>query len=142
MKRETKRNVRNQLLTKKAEGIFRKMAMDISNIENVGSWAETTGVSRTWLYHAMNRTYGKNPKQLIRDKRYEKIIEVIEGDPDACGYHVANSAGLPDEKALYKFLANHFDTTFTALRLDVLNSGNPDHHKMNKPDKSLTNRIR
>jgi len=132
VKRELKKNPRKQLLTIKAKDAYHKMERDIENIENVERWAELSGVSRTWLYHAMNRTYGKNPKQLLRDKRYEKILEVIENNPEAGGYYVATCAGLLDEKALYKFLSNYYNTTFTKLCLDFLKAKEKDRKKMNK----------
>ena len=66
--------------------------------------------------------FGIAPKRMLRRYRYRLIAETIKKDPQITSYGTALSAGLRDEKALYKFLDSYYETTFTQMRKDVLRS--------------------
>ncbi|MGF1670145.1 MAG: hypothetical protein ACFCU6_06835 [Balneolaceae bacterium] len=121
MKTSRINTLKHNLQVIKARSVYSELDSNIHRIHSVDKWAELAGVSRSWLNEVMNRNYGKSPKFLIRDKRYEKIISVLRNNPDATGFFVASAAGLRDEKALYKFLSKYHKTNFTRLRLEILN---------------------
>lgn len=99
---------------KKAVSLLRK---EIETISSVQKWAEEAGVSRRWLCKAMKKVYGHPPKVIIRKIRYEMILDCMDEDPEISGYCLAKEVGMSDEKALYKFLSVHFDSSLTQLRI-------------------------
>ncbi len=113
---------RNDFRSLKTRSVYSVLQLNIHMIDSVESWAGLSGVSRSWLYKAMNDSYGKNPKLLIREKRFEKMITVLKNDPEATGYCIAAEAGLQDEQALYKFLSRYYETNLTKLRIEVIKS--------------------
>lgn len=114
---------RNDLRILKAMSVYSELEVNIHRIDSVEAWAQLAGVSRSWLYKAMNDSYGKNPKLLLRERRFKKMISILENDPEATGYFVAAEAGLQDEQALYKFLSRYYKTSLTRLRIKVIKSG-------------------
>jgi len=118
-----KKVTRNDLRILKARSVYSELELNIHRIDSVKTWAQLTGVSRSWLYKAMNDSYGKNPKLLVREKRFEKMINILKNDPEATGYFVAAEAGLQDEQALYKFLSRYYKTSLTRMRVEVIKSG-------------------
>jgi methylphosphotriester-DNA--protein-cysteine methyltransferase len=68
----------------------------------------------------MKQQFGKSPKKILREMRFSIIIKCLNEDLEMTGYCVALEAGLKDEKALYKFLSTHFDTSLTTIRKEIL----------------------
>ena len=118
-----KKVTRYDLRVLKARSVYSELELNIHRIDSVETWAQLTGVSRSWLYKVMNELYGKNPKILVREKRFEKMISILKNDPEATGFFVAVEAGLKDEQALYKFLSRYYKTSLTRLRVGVIKSG-------------------
>lgn len=48
------------------------------------------------------------------------LVACLTEDPDLTGYYLAREIGLSDDKALYKFLSSHYDTTLTKLRNEII----------------------
>jgi|SRR5690625_1146974 len=85
-------------------------------IQCVNEWALYMGYSRSYFSRKVKGMFGRTPKRILADNKLEMIKEEIEKQPHAIGYTIAVNTGLEDEKALYKFLTTHFDTTLTDLR--------------------------
>lgn len=104
----------------KAKQAYQIIIDDLSSITDVKSWAEEAGVSTRWLCKTMKKVYGNSPKVLLRKRRYIVLVRCLIEDPDHPGYYLGREVGLIDEKALYKFLSSHYDTTLTQLRDEIL----------------------
>jgi AraC-like DNA-binding protein len=93
----------------------------IVEIPHVKTWAEEAGVSRRWLCKSMKAVYGKPPKIILREVKYEKIVMLIlEEGADATCYSVSVDAGFGSAKNGSRFLSSHYETTFTELKMDLL----------------------
>lgn len=112
---------RKTLLDYKTERAVQILKDRIVDIPDVQSWAREAGVSRRWLCKAMKQVHSCSPKVILRKVRYKAITDCLLEEPDVSGYCVALAVGLRDEKALYKFLSSHFDTSLRPLRKDILN---------------------
>src|SRR6056297_3480127 len=99
----------------------RVLREQIVEIPNVRSWAADAGVSRRWLCKSMKAVYGKPPKIILREVKYEKMVMLIldEGANATC-YSVSVDAGFGSAKNGSRFLSSHFGTTFTKLKMDLL----------------------
>lgn len=113
-------NKQSSYLRYKAKQAYRVILDDLSSISDVKTWAEKAGVSTRWLCQAMKKVYGNSPKILLRKRRYMVLVKCLTEDPDLTGYCLAREVGLIDEKALYKFLSNHYDTSLTQLRDKII----------------------
>lgn len=93
----------------------------IDEIPNVRSWAKEAGVSRRWLCKSMKAVYGKPPKIILREVKYEKmVLLILEEGADASCYSVSVDSGFGNSKNGSRFLSSHYDTTFTELKIDLL----------------------
>lgn len=127
----------NLMLAEKAEESVQILVNEIAEIRSVKQWAEFCFVSRSCLKKRMNEVYGRYPKSILREIRFETICSHIsEKGPMAASIDVAVESGLgPSSDALYKFLSRNFDTTFTDLKSEILNDGLPDKYVwLNDPD--------
>lgn len=97
---------------------------NIDAIRNVSDWANEAKVSRRWLCKSMKMTYGKPPKIILREIKYEKVVKLIhkEGLEANC-YCVAVDAGFEESKNVSRFLSSFYDTTFTELKMKLLIEG-------------------
>lgn len=105
----------------KAEIALSLLINRIEEIHSVQEWATEARMSRRWLCKIMKQEYSKDPKTILREMRYKSIKNSLKKDSDMTGYCAALEAGLKDEKALYKFLSTHYDTSLTKLRKKLLN---------------------
>ena len=109
------------LLEYKAEQVVRLLVERIAEIPDVKGWAEEAGVSRRWLCKTMKAVYGKSPKIILREVRYEKVVRLIRKDGiDATCYSVAVDAGFGESKKVSMFLSSFYDTNFTKLKMELL----------------------
>lgn len=115
-----KREKQNPLVTYKVNKAVEILKEEIQSIPDVQTWASEAGVSTRWLCKAMKNEHGNSPKILLRKKRYKVLFNNLKEDPELSGYCLAREIGLSDEKSLYKFLSNHYDTTLTQLRDDII----------------------
>lgn len=87
-------NKSKTLLEYKAKQAVRLLEQRIEEITDVQGWAAEAGVSREWLYKSMKTVYGKSPKIILREVRYEKVVRLIrEHGTEAGCYLVAVGAG-------------------------------------------------
>ncbi len=94
---------------------------NVEKIPNVQNWADEAGVSRRWLCKSMKRVYGKPPKIILREVKYEKVIKLIRKDGiEASCYCVAVDAGFKKGKNVSRFLSTFYNTTFTKLKMELL----------------------
>ena len=109
-------------LAEMAEESVQILVKEIAGIRSVKQWAESCYVSRSGLKKRMNAVYGRYPKSILREIRFETICLLIsEKGPMAASIDVALESGLgPSSDALYKFLSRNFDTTFTDLKSEIL----------------------
>lgn len=113
-----KQNLLAEYRVKKALQVLKK---DIKSIPTVKAWADEACVSREWLYKSMKDVYTKSPKRILREIRYEKVVQSIQNlGLESSSYSVAVDAGFRDEKALSKFLSSFYRTNFTLLKTDIL----------------------
>jgi|GEM_PF-3436400 len=110
------------MLVEKAEESVQILVKEIAGIRSVKQWAESCYVSRSCLKKRMNDVYGRYPKSILREIRFETICLLIsEKGLMAASMDVAIESGLgPSSDALYKFLSRNFDTTFTDLKSEIL----------------------
>lgn len=98
------------------------LVKNVDSISDVRSWAKETGVSRRWLCKSVKAVYGKPPMIVLREVKFEKVVRFICGDGiDASCYSVVVDAGFKNSKNISMFLTSYYDTTFTALKVDLLN---------------------
>lgn len=110
----------NPLVKYKVRKAVELLKDEIQSIPDVQTWAEEAGVSKRWLCKAMKKEHGTSPKVLLRKRRYIVLVKCLTQDPELTGYCIAREVGLSDEKALYKFLSSHYDTTLTQLREEII----------------------
>ncbi|GEM_PF-754458 len=130
----------------KAERALSLLNNRIEEIHSVQKWASEARMSRRWLCKIMKQEYAKDPKTILREMRYKTIKKSLKEDSEMTGYCAALEAGLKDEKALYKFLSTHYDTSLTKLRKRILNGISLARSAENeimilKKDNLLPNRI-
>lgn len=110
------------LLAYKCEHSVRLLEERIADIPDVQTWASESGVSRRWLSKSMKLVYGKSPKIILREMKYEKVVWLIsEEGVDASCYSVAVDTGFGNEIALSKFLKAFYETNFTKLKVEIVN---------------------
>lgn len=104
----------------KAENTLSVLTNNIESIPDVQSWAEKAQVSKNWLSKTMKDAYGMLPKDILREARYEKIIQLICNNIEATAYCIAKDSGLPSENSLRMFLLRYKQTNFRELRRQIL----------------------
>lgn len=100
----------------KAGQAIRVLEEQIEHIRNVQAWATAIGTSRSWLVTTMREVYGRNPKWIIREVRFKKVVNLIKQDPGITGYAAGIDSGLQNDIALSKFLKLHFNIRFSELK--------------------------
>lgn len=106
----------------KAERAMEVLIQNIARIRYVSDWARDASVSPEWLRKKMNLTYGKAPSRIIREKRFEVIIELIlQEGVEVTSIEIAIESGIGQTSdSLYKFLKRYYGITFTELKELVL----------------------
>lgn len=109
------------ILQYKVRNAIKILRENVGQIASVQSWADEAGVSRRWLCKSMKKVYGKSPKIIIREVKYEKVVMLIRKDGiEASCYCVAVDAGFAKAKNVSRFLSTFYNTTFTELKMDLL----------------------
>lgn len=95
---------------------------NVKEIQRVKDWAGYACISTDWLRKILRKTYNKPPKQILREVRFEIVTLLIkECGWEACGDGIAIDSGMgKNGKALHQFLKNHYGTTFTDLKEEIL----------------------
>ena len=104
----------------KAEKAIQVLIENIDSIPDVQNWARKANISRGWLCKTMKTTFGKLPNKIIREVRYEKIVQLMDNNVEATSYSIARESGLTSGDALRMFLTRHRDTNFRKLRKKIL----------------------
>ena len=112
--------VKSPIFQFKVRKAIKILTENVESISDVQSWAKEAGVSTRWLCKAIKRESGNSPKVFLRNKRYKILVKILSEDPELTGYHLAREIGLSDEKALYKFLSTHYNTTLTQMRVEII----------------------
>lgn len=111
----------NPLLVYKCEQCVRLLEERIADIPDVQTWASEVRVSRRWLCKSMKVLYGKPPKIILREMKYEKVVWLIcDVGLEASCYSVAIDTRFVRAKGLTMFLSAHYDTNFTELKMMLL----------------------
>lgn len=109
------------LLEYRTKQAVRLLEEHIADIPNVQYWAVKAGVSRSWLCKSMKVIYGKSPKIILREMKYEKVVRLIqEQNLEAGCYSIAVDAGFRNASALSKFLSAYHDSNFTELKTEII----------------------
>jgi len=105
---------------------------DIREIRDIKQLAKLAGYSKRWMNECFKNNEEKSPAVLLREVRYNAIRNMIISNPAATAAYVANAvASHWNEKNLYNFLLNHYQTNFTSLRFEIL-----DDEAMNRNDQN------
>lgn len=118
----------------KSEQVLAKARCEIKHIQNVNDWAQLSGVSRSWLYTTMKSLYDKTPKQIIKEIRKEKVLQLLEKDIEETAMCLALDSGLQSEDSLRMFLRRNWDTNITKLRNDIITNEFEPEYKWLKPN--------
>ncbi|HLR89443.1 MAG TPA: helix-turn-helix domain-containing protein [Balneolaceae bacterium] len=111
----------NPLIRFKCDKAVQLLRYGTFDIPDVQTWAEKAGVSRRWLCRSMKVVYGKPPKIILREMRYEKVVlSIREHGLNAGCYATAVDVGFSNDAALSRFLSSFYDTTFTKLKEDIV----------------------
>lgn len=103
---------------------------NIREIRDVKQLAKLAGYSKRWMSECFKYCEEKSPAVLLREVRYKAIRKIIKSNPTATAAYVANAVAPHwNEKNLYNFLSNHYQTNFTRLRFEILDG---DKMKRNK----------
>ncbi len=97
-----------------------ELKVNSEELTTVKGWAGHMGYSRSHFSRCIKKQFGRTPKVILAEVRLEQVKEAILEDPDAIGYKIASDANFTDDRALYKFLNNHCEMTFTEFRQEVL----------------------
>lgn len=117
-----KSNENHSTLVQYRASIAIKILRDnVESIPNVQVWADMVGVSRRWLSSTMKSAYGKSPKEILREIKFEKVVSLIseEGMKAGC-FSVALDAGFKSAAGLSKFLTAFYALNFTTLKTEVI----------------------
>jgi len=94
---------------------------NIREIRDVKQLAKLAGYSKRWMNECFKYCEEKSPAVLLREARYKEIRKIIKNNPTATAAYVANAVAPHwNEKNLYNFLSNHYQTNFTRLRFEIL----------------------
>jgi methylphosphotriester-DNA--protein-cysteine methyltransferase len=120
-KKEIQNSNLNSLTKYKIKKTMQLLASDIESIRDVQGWANAAGVSREWLYKSLKIIYGKAPKVILREARFENVVQLLRkhGTAASC-YSVAVDAGFRSEDALSKWLTTFYGMNFTELKTKIL----------------------
>lgn len=114
-------NKPRSLLELKAEEAVCLLEERIADIPDVQTWAKKAGVSRRWLCKSMKAVYGKSPKIILREMKYEKVAWLICDEGLETGsYSVAVDAGFKSASGLSKFLSAYHNLNFTGLKAEIM----------------------
>lgn len=72
------------------------------------------------MWKCVKEHYGKTPKIILREVRYQKIEDVISKNPNISAKLTASMVAPWTEVHLYNFLNNHYGKNFTILRFEIL----------------------
>lgn len=97
-----------------------ELKANAEGITTVKGWARYMGYSRSHFSRCIKKQFGRAPKVMLAEIKLKQVKKAILEDPDAIGYKIASDANFTDDKALYKFLNNHCEMTFTEFRQEVL----------------------
>lgn len=106
----------------KAEKAVQKLLKEIMSIRTVQQWARMVRVSESTLNRLVLETYGKTAGEILKEVRYEKVLQEIERDLDACAYGIAVDSGFGSDDALRMFLRRNFDTNVTFLKDQIVSN--------------------
>lgn len=93
---------------------------EITTIRTVQQWAEKARTSESTLKRWIMETFGKTAGEILKEVRYEKVLQEIDQDIDACAYGIAVDSGFGSEDALRMFLRRNYDTNVTSLRGQII----------------------
>src|SRR5690625_7037923 len=111
----------NPLIRFKCDKAVQLLRYGTFDIPDVQTWAEKAGVSRRWLCRSMKVVYGKPPKIILREMRYEKVVlSIREHGLNAGCYATAVAVGFSNDAALSRSLSSFYDTSFTIVKADSI----------------------
>ncbi|MDG5766892.1 helix-turn-helix domain-containing protein [Balneolales bacterium ANBcel1] len=97
---------------------------NVESIPNVQVWADKARMSRRWLCRSIRMAYGKSPKEILREVKFEKVVCLIldQGLEAGC-YSVGIDSGFKSASGLSKFLSAYHNVTFTELKNVIIAEG-------------------
>ena len=89
----------------------------ITEIATVAEWAEKMGFTSTDYFSRKFRNYfGIRPKEILVEKRIEKIRDCLLESPNDIYYCIARKMGFADYNAMHKFVNRHTGKCVTSLK--------------------------
>ncbi len=105
---------------KKIEEAVDVLGQHITEIATVSEWAEKTNyVSTDYFSRKFRNHYGIRPKEVLVEKRLEKIKECLHESPDEIYYCIALKLGFADYNGLHKFVNRHTGKCVSSLKKGV-----------------------
>src|SRR5690625_7997317 len=103
----------NPLIRFKCDKAVQLLRYGTFDIPDVQTWAEKAGVSRRWLCRSMKVVYGKPPKIILREMRYEKVVlSIREHGLNAGCYATAVDMGFRNDAAVSRLLWSVYEMLF------------------------------
>ena len=108
----------------KGDYALRQLLGEPFETHTVHQWADRSRMSESMLRKVIQKRFGMSPKKLMNQVRYELIMGILlhEGWKAGSDYIAVLTGIGKDSKALHKFLSRNFNTTFTKLKSDCLNT--------------------
>ncbi len=102
---------------KKIEKAVKVLEKNIASICTVEEWAERMGYNSTdYFSRKIRNYYGVRPKELIVEKKLDKIRACLRQNPDKIYFCIARDLGFADNDSLYKFVKRHTGKSITGLK--------------------------
>lgn len=110
--------------SKKGDDALLHLLVEPFETQTVHQWAERSCMSESSLRKVIRNRFQMSPKKLMNQVRYELVLGMVHHEGwEANSDFIAVITGIgKDSKALHKFLSRNFNTTFTKLKSDCLNS--------------------
>jgi len=96
------------------------LAGEIEKVQSVKGWANEAKIPARSLRRIMAEGYGKTPGQILKEVKYEKVIQILQQDAEAGAYCIALDSGFSSEDALRMFLRRCYGTNIRTLRKQIL----------------------
>jgi len=96
------------------------LGQHITEIATVKEWAEMMGyTSSDYFSRKFRNHFGIRPKEILVEKRLEKIRACLQESPNDIYYCIARKMGFADYNALHKFVNRHTGKCVSSLKKGV-----------------------
>lgn len=105
------------MIKKPIEKALEVLEEHITEISTVSEWADKVGYSSTnYFSRSFLKQFNVRPKEVLVQKRIEKVKECIAESPEDIFFCIAQKVGFVDHNALYKFVNRHMGKSLQELK--------------------------